>query len=67
MLISCGSQALEHAAFSSCSSQLQSTGSVAVVHGLGPSAARGIFPDQGSNLHCQVDSYPLCHRGSQNL
>ena len=41
---------------------LQSTGSVAVAHGLSCSAARGIFPDQGSNpylLHWQVDSSPL--------
>ena len=38
---------------------LQSTGSVVVAHGLSWSAARGIFPDQGSNLcplHWQADS-----------
>ena len=38
---------------------LQSAGSVIVVHGLSCSAARGIFPDQGSNpcpLHWQADS-----------
>ena len=41
---------------------LQSIGSVAAAHGLSCSAARGIFPDQGSNrylLHWQVDSSPL--------
>ena len=35
---------------------------------LSRSAARGIFPDQGSNprpLHWQVDSYPLSHLGSR--
>ena len=45
---------------------LQSTGSVAVVHGLSCSETCGIFPDQGSNLcplHWQVDSYPLYHQG----
>ena len=38
---------------------LWSTGSVVVAHGLGCSAACGIFPDQGSNpcpLHWQADS-----------
>ena len=38
---------------------LQSAGSVVVEHGLSCSAARGIFPDQGSNpcpLHWQADS-----------
>ena len=42
-------------------------GSVAVAHGLSRSAARGIFPDQGSNpcpLHQQADSQPLRHQGS---
>ena len=42
-------------------------GSVVVAHGLSCSAARGIFPDQGSNpcpLHWQADSQPLCHQGS---
>ena len=44
---------------SSCSSRLQSTGSVVLVHPLGCLVARGILPDQGSNLcplHWQVDS-----------
>ena len=43
----------------------QSTGSVVVAHGLSCSAARGIFPDQGSNLHLlhwQADSLPLSDR-----
>ena len=51
---------------------LQSTssrraGSVAVAHGPSCSAARGIFPDQGSNpcpMHWQADSQPLRHQGS---
>ena len=39
--------------------ELQSLGSVAVVHGLSCPMAYGIFPDQGSNpcpLHRQADS-----------
>ena len=48
---------------------LASTGSTLVVHGLGGSTTRGIFPDQGSNLrllHQQAYSLPLwlfrhCH------
>ena len=43
------------------------TGSVIVAHGPSCSAARGIFPDQGSNpcpLHWQADSQPLRHQGS---
>ena len=42
-------------------------GSVVVAHRPSCSAARGIFPDQGSNpcpLHWQVDSQPLRHQGS---
>ena len=42
-------------------------GSVVVAHGPSWSAARGIFPDQGSNpcpLHWQADSQPLRHQGS---
>ena len=38
-----------------------------VAHGPSCSAARGIFPDQGSNLrplHRQADSQPLRHQGS---
>ena len=44
-------------------------GSVAVAHGPSCSAARGILPDQGSNLrplHWQADSQPLRHQGSPN-
>ena len=57
----CRAQALGHVDFSSRGvvPGLQSRGSVVVVHRLGSSAARGIFPDQGSNLrflHWQVDS-----------
>ena len=42
-------------------------GSVVVAYGPSCSAARGIFPDQGSNpcpLHWQADSQPLRHQGS---
>ena len=42
-------------------------GSVVVAHGPSCSAARGIFPDQGSNpcpLHWQADSQPLHHQGN---
>ena len=42
-------------------------GSVIMAHGPSCSAARGIFPDQGSNpcpLHWQADSQPLRHQGS---
>ena len=42
-------------------------GSATVAHGPSCSAARGIFPDQGSNpcpLHWQADSQPLRHQGS---
>ena len=42
-------------------------GSVIVAHGPSCSAARGIFPDQGSNpcpLHWQADAQPLHHQGS---
>ena len=42
-------------------------GSVIVAHGPSRSAARGIFPDQGSNpcpLHWQADSQPLHRQGS---
>ena len=45
-------------------------GSVIVAHGPSHSAARGIFPDQGSNpcpLHWQADSQPLHHQGSPVL
>ena len=46
------------------------TGSVIVAHGPSPSAACGIFPDQGSNpcpLHWQADSQPLRHQGSPQV
>ena len=39
--------------------RLQSSGTLVVVPGLSCPAARGIFPDQGSNrclLHCKADS-----------
>ena len=43
------------------------SGSAVVAHGPSRSAARGIFPDQGSNPcppHWQADSQPLRHQGS---
>ena len=49
------------------STRSRRTGSVIVAHGPSCSAARGIFPDQGSNpcsLHWQADSQPLHHQGS---
>ena len=42
-------------------------GSVAMAHGPSRSAARGIFPDRGTNTrpqHRQADSQPLRHQGS---
>ena len=45
-------------------------GSGVVAHGPSCPAARGIFPDQGSNpcpLHWQADSQPLRHQGSPCL
>ena len=47
--------------------RLQSTGSIAVVHGHSCPMACGIFPDQGLNpclLHWQMDSFPLSDKGS---
>ena len=49
---------------------LQNVGSVAVVHVLSFSAARGIFPDQGLNLsllHWQADSLPLSQQGGPGV
>ena len=43
---------------------LQHSGSVVGAHGFSCCMACGIFPDQGSNLHWQVDSCPLHHQGS---
>ena len=54
-----GLQQLWHAGSVVVAHGLQSAGSVVVVHRLSCSAARGIFPDQGSNpcpLHWQVGS-----------
>ena len=45
-------------------------GSVIVAHRPSCSAARGIFPDHGSNpcpLHWQADSQPLHHQGSPGI
>ena len=43
----------------SCCGALGAWAAVGVVHGLSYPSARGIFPEQGSNLrplHCKVDS-----------
>ena len=51
----------------SCSSETLEQGSVAVVHRLSCSAARGILPTQGLNLyllHWQADSSPLTDQGA---
>ena len=53
--------------FSGLGSRLQGTGSVLAALGLCRSAARGISPDQGSNLcllHWQAGSLPRIHQGS---
>ena len=45
-------------------------GPAVVAHGPSRSAARGIFPDQGSNPcppHQQADSQPLRHQGSPDV
>ena len=45
-------------------------GSVVVAHGPSCSAARGIFPDRGSNpcpLHWQANAQPLRHQGSPGV
>ena len=50
--------------------RLQSAGSVVVMHGVSCSEARGIFPDQGSNLcllHWQADSLSLSHQARPRL
>ncbi|XP_054945423.1 mRNA export factor GLE1 isoform X2 [Physeter macrocephalus] len=46
------------------------TGSAAMAHRPSHYAARGIFPDRGTNpcpLHRQVDSQPLRHQGSPDM
>ena len=63
----CGAQALGLGGSVVAAPRLQSTGSIAVVHGLSCSTACGIFPDQGLNPclpHLQVDSLPLSHQRS---
>ena len=63
----CGLQQLQRMGSVVGAPGLQSTGSIAVVHGLNCSIAYGIFLDQGSNLCLllwQVDSLPLSHHGS---
>ena len=47
--------------------ELESTGSIVAVNGLGCSTVCGIFPGQGLNLcllHWQADSLLLTHQGS---
>ena len=48
---------------------LETQSSVGVVHRPSCPAARGVFPDQGSNLyllHWQADSLPVTQQGSPN-
>ena len=45
-------------------SSLRCVGSVVAGNGPNCSAACGIFPEQGLNLHWQADSYLLHHQGS---
>ena len=63
-----GARAPHRSGFSRCGAQALGTqASVLVEHGLGCSAACGIFLDQGLNLcalHWQTDSQPLDHEGS---
>ena len=59
----CGALALGIRASVVVARGLHSTGSLVVVHGVSCSAARGIFPNQGSNpcpLHWQADSFFVC-------
>ena len=59
--------AVEHGLRARWLQQLQHSDSAVVLHGLGCSAACGIFPDRGLNpcpLRWQVYSYPLDHPGS---
>ena len=63
----CGAQALGRGGSVVAAPGLQSTDSIAVVHGLSCSTACGIFPDQGLNPclpHLQADSLPLSHQRS---
>ena len=60
-------QALGCVGFGSCSSRVQSRGSVVVARILSRSTTCDIFLDQGWNphlLHRQVDSWPQSHQGS---
>ena len=62
-----GARASHHRGLSCCRSGSRRAGSAVVAHGPSCSAARGILPDQGSNLcalHRQADSQPLRHQGS---
>ena len=60
-------QSLWHVGSAVAAHGLQSTGSVALAHGLCCSMACGVLLHQGSNpclLYWQVDSLPLSHQGS---
>ena len=69
----CGARGSRRAGFSSCGMRavvpgLSSAGSALVAHRVTCSAARGIFPDQASELYLscywQADSLPLSRQGS---
>ena len=65
--LGCSAGASHCRGFSLWNTASRCSGSVVVVCGLDWPVARGIFPDQGSNLcplHWQADSYPLYHQGS---
>ena len=65
-----GAWASHYRGLSLLSTGSRRAGSVIVAHGPSCSAARGIFPDQGSNprpLHWQADSQPLRHQGSPDF
>ena len=55
---------VEHRLWASRPQYLWCVDSVVVTHRLSCSTACGIFPDQGLNLHWQVDSLPLSHQRS---
>ena len=58
-LLSRFSARASHRSGFSCCGALGAWAAVGVVHGLSYPSARGIFPEQGSNLrplHCKVDS-----------
>ena len=64
VLIAVVSLLVEHRLWASGLRYLWCVALVVVTHRLSCSMACGIFPDQGLNLHWQVDSLPLSHQRS---